>query len=227
MVDLVKCPLCAGSQLRSVKHRFRGGETFYLCGDCDLIFIDQQHRLSAKDEKARYQHHQNSLDDPDYLQFLSPAVEWIDKNFAASGRLIQGLDFGSGPTPVLAELLRQRKISMRIFDPYFASDLSVFEQEYDFVVSTEVFEHLYSPAVELPRLQKILRPGGVLVVMTRLHRGADSFLDWWYARDPTHVCFFSEKSFSWIAASGGFANVHVVSPSLVVLTKGLELAKTL
>jgi hypothetical protein len=34
------------------------------------------------------------------------------------------------------------------------------------------------------------------------------FNEWWYARDPTHVCFFSPETFRWIARWLGWRLVH-------------------
>jgi hypothetical protein len=48
----------------------------------------------------------------------------------------------------------------------------------------------------------MLKPKGVLGVVTR--RVPDDFEGWWYHRDPTHVVFYSERTFEWIAECLGF-----------------------
>jgi hypothetical protein len=44
----------------------------------------------------------------------------------------------------------------------------------------------------------MLKPRGLLAVNTQ--RVPDTFENWWYHRDPTHVVFYSLNTFLWIAA---------------------------
>jgi SAM-dependent methyltransferase len=64
----------------------------------------------------------------------------------------------------------------------------------------EVLEHLRAPAVELQQLWECLRPGGWLALMTRrLPADPAAFAAWHYRRDPTHIGFFADASFAWLA----------------------------
>jgi hypothetical protein len=40
--------------------------------------------------------------------------------------------------------------------------------------------------------------------MTLLHPGIERFDTWWYARDPTHLAFYSARTMDWIAQRWGF-----------------------
>ena len=59
--------------------------------------------LSAEDEKARYDLHQNSPNDNRYRQFLNRIFVPMQERIAPESC---GMDFGSGPGPTLS--IRQR-----------------------------------------------------------------------------------------------------------------------
>ena len=63
-----------------------------------------------------------------------------------------------------------------------------------------MLEHVHDPAQLLDRFVTLVRPGGVIGIMTGLIDDAGCpFEDWWYRRDPTHVCFYSRATMEWIA----------------------------
>jgi hypothetical protein len=41
--------------------------------------------------------------------------------------------------------------------------------------------------------------------MTEILLSESEFADWWYHRDPTHVCFYQRTTFEWIASWLGFS----------------------
>ena len=89
--------------------------------------------------------------------------------------------------------------SMRVYDHFYANDSSVFQQQYDFITATEVVEHLHHPDRELHRLWDHLKPGGHLGIMTKLAPTRDMFTVWHYKNDPTHICFYADATFRWLA----------------------------
>jgi hypothetical protein len=98
---------------------------------------------------------------------------------------------------------------MEIYDPFYADNESVFDQQYDFITATEVLEHLFHPGKELERLWECLNPGGYLGIMTKIAEDdPDFFADWHYRLDLTHVTFYTTDTFRWLAdkwnASVGF-----------------------
>jgi SAM-dependent methyltransferase len=98
---------------------------------------------------------------------------------------------------VLVNLLRRAGFQATGFDPFFApvADLS---ERFDAVTCTEVVEHFARPRTEFERLRSLLRPDGYLVIMTEFHPGPARLADWYYARDPTHVAFYSRETMSHI-----------------------------
>ncbi len=151
-------------------------------------------------EKAEYDRHENTPDDPGYRRFLSrlalPLLQCLPPQAS-------GLDFGCGPGPALAAMLEERGCRVALYDVFYRPDASALRGRYDFITATEVLEHLHRPGEELARLWRLLRPGGVLGVMTKRVIGQEAFLRWHYRNDPTHVAFFSEATFAWWAARYG------------------------
>src|SRR5690606_29278515 len=90
------------------------------------------------------------------------------------------------------------------YDPFFAPDDALLARTWDFVTCTETTEHFFEPAREFERLDALVRPGGWLGVMTTVRDNAHDFAQWWYVRDPTHVCFYSARTFEWIAGRFGW-----------------------
>ncbi len=189
------CPLCKATTVsKTYQDRWRD---YFRCGNCNLVFVPPVHFLSAKEEKARYDLHQNSPDDKDYRQFLSRLFIPIRERLVPGSH---GLDFGSGPGPTLSVMFEEVGYSMVIYDHFYATEPTLFEKQYDFITASEVVEHLHDPKKELDRLWGCLKPGGSLGVMTKLLSDSEAFAHWRYKDDPTHVCFFSRTTFEWLAA---------------------------
>lgn len=168
---------------------------FYLCNRCKLIFVPSDQRLSAEEELSRYEQHENDPDDPRYRNFLSRMFKPLVKKLPDNS---YGLDFGSGPGPTLHLMFEEAGHSMRIYDPFYADDPGVFEDQYDFITTTETAEHLYNPLMEFDRLWSCLKPEGFLGIMTRRWTDIESFKNWHYKKDDTHVIFFHENTFRWL-----------------------------
>jgi hypothetical protein len=83
--------------------------------------------------------------------------------------------------------------------PTPASDTLRHLTGYDFVTATEVVEHFCNTAEEMTQLWQCLKPGGWLGIMTKRVTAPSAFGQWHYIRDPTHVSFFSDTTFRWLA----------------------------
>ncbi len=89
--------------------------------------------------------------------------------------------------------------TVALYDYFYANDPFVLHHLYDFITATEVVEHLHNPAAILSQLWSLLKPSGHLGLMTKLIPEQESFANWHYKNDPTHVCFFSRNTFKWLA----------------------------
>jgi SAM-dependent methyltransferase len=169
---------------------------YYRCDTCSIVLLNPASFLPKDQELARYNLHQNSITDLGYRSFLNRIVAPLSAQLLPGAR---GLDFGCGPFPALAALLSERGFNVATYDPFFFPDRSYLEQQYDFVVSSEVFEHFHEPATEIEALVELVRPGGWLAIMTEVLRD-QLFEEWHYVRDPTHTAFYAPQTLEWIAA---------------------------
>lgn len=194
------CSLC-GSCETSLFHADKS-RPYFSCPVCKLVFVPEEYWLGPAEERAVYDLHQNDASQEGYRRFLSrllvPLVEKL-----GPGRF-QGLDFGCGPGPVLAEMLSEQGQDMKMYDPFYYPDCRVLSEEYDFICATEVVEHLRHPRREFDTLFISLKPGGWLGVMTKLVRSEAAFASWHYIRDPSHICFFSKAVFRYLAVKYNF-----------------------
>lgn len=188
------CPLCHLSASRPYCEDAR--RPYLQCGQCQLVFVSPDHYLDRAAERAEYDLHCNDPEDAGYRKFLSRLYLPLTARLAPGA---SGLDFGCGPGPALASMLRDAGYIVALYDSFYADDERVLKQVYDFICATEVVEHLHRPGEELDRLWSRLRPGGWLGIMTKLVRDRQAFGSWHYKNDPTHVCFFSRATWHWWA----------------------------
>ncbi|SHJ45339.1 Methyltransferase domain-containing protein [Malonomonas rubra DSM 5091] len=215
MAEHVACPLCFCTDTTPYfenKHR-----PYLLCSACRLVFVPPRFHLSSSAEKAEYDLHHNDPADSGYRKFLSRLTDPLQERIAAGS---SGLDFGCGPGPALAEMLTEAGHKVALYDPYYQPDTSVLEQDYDFICATEVVEHLRTPADEFRQLFSLLRPGGILAIMTKLVRNQQAFAGWHYIRDLTHICFYSRDSFRWLAQHYA-AEVEFIGADVILLRNPL------
>jgi hypothetical protein len=193
-IETMTCPLCWSDDARSY---FQDGRRDYFhCPVCSLVFVPPRQFLPADEEKKRYDLHQNSPEDQDYRRFLSRLFIPLQQLLAPGS---SGLDFGSGPAPTLSLMFEEAGHAMTIFDRFYEDVPAALERRYDFITATEVVEHLHHPKKELERLWACLNEGGWLGIMTSHAVPQEDFPLWHYKNDPTHVCFFSPRTFSRLA----------------------------
>lgn len=181
-------------------------EGFFECGVCEGILRDQNDYLSAEDEKARYQDHNNDVNDPGYQKFVSPITDAVLEAF---GQDAVGLDFGCGTGPVVSKVLNDKGYELVAYDPFFCNKPKTLERQYDYIVCCEVAEHFHDPHKEFELLRKLLKPGGKLYCMTHLYTKDIDFENWYYRNDPTHVFFYRAETFEWIKEHIGFSDFRV------------------
>lgn len=165
-------------------------------------------------EIERYKAHQNGPQDAGYVQFLNQAITPALPYLKISMR---GLDYGCGPVPTLSGLLKSHDLHCENYDPYFYPEFP--EGHFDFIFATEVVEHFFHPAQELQRISVLLKPGGILTIMTEPWVTLEGFSEWHYAKDMTHVCFYHAKTVAYICTRYGFEKLNHDSPRVSVLKK--------
>jgi ribosomal protein S27AE len=212
------CPLCHGGTIAAY-HTDRARD-YLQCGTCDLVFVPPSRHLPPAEEKAYYDLHDNQPDDPGYRRFLCRLFSPLNQRLAADAR---GLDFGCGPGPALSRMFVEAGYEMALYDPYYVPDRSVLAGPYDFITLSEVAEHLAEPGEELDHLWDSLTPGGWLGIMTKRVRDPEAFKTWHYITDPTHISYFSEATFHWLAAhwshKGQAATLTIAGNDVVLINK--------
>ena len=210
------CKIC-NSRVKQIEDK-KKSLYYYRCCFCGFISLNDSQRVDIKLEKQQYDQHNNSLENKGYVEMFE---EFIDLSIALYLENIQtALDFGSGPSPVFSELLKRRGLEVDIYDLFYAPKKVYEDKSYDLITSTEVFEHLCQPLETLELLTRHLNFNGYIVLMTKFPpKEDDLFLNWWYRRDPTHISFFTPKSFEIMAEKVELKLIKTINNNIVVFQK--------
>jgi SAM-dependent methyltransferase len=195
----MRCPVCETDNCHPLQTL--GERAYWRCPVCICTFLQPDQRPGPEAERAEYRLHQNDATQPGYRQFLQRLATPLLMRLNGPS---EGLDFGCGPGPVLAGLLREAGHRVALYDPLFQPDAAVLAKTYQFVTCTEVVEHFHQPAAEFRRLDTLLAPGGWLALMTGFQTDDALFAGWHYRRDPTHVVFYREATLRWLARHHGW-----------------------
>lgn len=209
----INCPLCLSS---NSANPLLGADdrVYYKCENCFLIFVEKQFLPAPEIELKRYNQHQNSIDDKQYVNFLNqaiqPALKYIQPNFI-------GLDYGCGKNAVLSQLLSKYGISCLNYDAYYFTEWP--ENSYDFIFCTETAEHFFYPEKEFIKMIAHLNKGGLLILMTELWTNVDDFKNWYYTRDFTHVCFYHQNTIHFLAQKFNLTILFNDAKRVVIFSK--------
>ncbi len=206
MTNEIKCKIC-GSKTRKFYDKQFDTDYFY-CLECEFIFRDRAKIVSAEREKQKYDEHNNSYENEGYVNMFRDFLDSAVVPFILKGR--DGLDFGSGPEPVLSQVLtREYNYNMKIYDLYYYKDDSYKNNKYDLLTCTEVVEHLKEPLEYFFHFKSLVKKGGIIGIMTLFHpKDDDKFCDWFYRRDVTHISFFTKKTMQKIADIVGLELIY-------------------
>jgi 2-polyprenyl-3-methyl-5-hydroxy-6-metoxy-1,4-benzoquinol methylase len=176
--------------------------------------MDAECLLDAADEESRYLSHNNDVTDKGYQQFVSPITSAVLKYHTPKQK---GLDFGAGTGPVIAKVLADNNFKLDLYDPFFHNDVTLLEQQYDYIVCCEVMEHFFQPDKEFALLKRLLKPNGRLYCMTDMYHEQIDFPNWYYQKDNTHVFFYHQSSLNYIKQQFGFSDL-AVDGRLIILS---------
>ena len=210
------CKIC-GHPAITYKHP-RFDMTFHECEHCEFIYKDDSHRLSYDEEFSAYNRHQNSEQNMGYVNFLTNFIDAAIMPYIQKGDV---LDFGSGPNPVLAKIMKEQYLfNVDIYDIFYAPKKIYENKTYDLITSTEVIEHLSQPVEVIKVMVDHLKPGGYLSMMTLFHpKDRKAFFEWFYIRDITHLCFYTPKTLEYIAKRLNVEVVYTNEYRYIVLKK--------
>ena len=201
------CPICQGSSLKPIDEH---EPVYWQCADCEYLFLEPSDRLQKASEKSRYEEHNNDLGDPKYLQYLEKTWQKISQDVPPGGLVV---DYGCGPTKGLEAVLKGQGFQVVSDDPFFyPTSVVILNHKVDAIYCSEAIEHMYNPIVEIECWLRLLKPGGMISLRTAFHSGENGFRSWWYKDDPTHIGFFNEQTFQWLANRYSLEVCHMHSP---------------
>ena len=166
-----------------------------------MIFVPEPFHISLEDEIDRYLEHENSLQNEGYVNMFKDKIN-IMRNVCP--KIYKVLDYGCGYEPVLKTLLSRESLQVDGYDPNFFKKGQT-RKDYDLVISTETFEHFREPRKEIERILELLTEFGYMAIMTRFYPSENNgpsyhrFEKWYFKRDPSHIAFFTDEAFAWIA----------------------------
>ncbi|MBN2038243.1 MAG: methyltransferase domain-containing protein [Chitinispirillaceae bacterium] len=208
----MKCRLCYAPACRLFISD--AGRDYYHCGRCDLIFVPESSHVSFDEERARYDLHDNKPDHEGYRTFLDTVADCLVRVCDPPGKV---LDFGSGPNAILTSLLRERGVDCTAYDPLYGIGKEALLGSYDTIALCEVIEHLRCLNSELGALRHLLRPGGRMLIRTKIHPGPDAFASWWYRSDITHINFLGPATPRHIGTLFGFRSIDSGENDMIVM----------
>ncbi len=185
----MNCPLCSSPRCDRVDDD--GLRVFVKCAACSLVFVPEEYHVSGDAERARYALHDNTETNAGYVRFLSEVADVAGKAVPDGVRF---LDYGCGPNAVLAGILRGRGWVCDTFDPLYGYPGEDLAPGYGMIILCEVIEHLRDLRASLEDVARLLDAAGAVAVRTRCYPGTGRFSAWWYARDSTHINFFSPEA---------------------------------
>ncbi len=189
----------------------------FMCSECGLVFKNPKTFNSTEKDIARYSTHNNNHNDQGYLEFLgkfvTPLKKYVSPKFKA-------LDFGCGPGPTLSLLLEEIGGLATNYDPLFFPDtLLLIPNFYDVVTSTEVVEHFKTPRKDWQTLISLVKDNGVIAIMTLFYSSEIDYEKWWYKNDHTHIVFYQQKTFEYIAREFNLEILYNDKKSIIIFKK--------
>jgi len=211
-----KCVICGNYTNRISDPQI--SVTYQHCEQCGFIYKEKKYHLDKAQEIEQYQRHNNSFESKGYVEMFERFINHHIKPLGIKGK---ALEFGSGPGPVLKEMLIQETdLEVFDFDPFFNCNIEYRNHKFNLITSTEVVEHFYDPMKEFKHLADLLAPGGNLVIMTKFRNMSQKeFLNWWYRIDFTHVSFYHKRTFEYIAKELGLNIVFNNMENIIIFEK--------
>ena len=193
--------------------------TYYHCKECEYIFKSSECHQDFTAQKERYNLHENEEEDAGYKAYFQ---RFLDFTLPLVGIPKTALDFGCGASSLLANMLEEKGIKCDYYDPIYHPDTLSDSKKYEFIVSTEVFEHLHQPKEVFESLLERLEEGGYLALQTQFHpNDIEAFKKWYYHQDPTHIVFFTAHTFRVLCKMYDCEFVGDNGKNMVVIKKSL------
>ncbi len=228
------CRLCGGIQLETVRNKLRHGvrRKVLKCRNCGLVFLEPKNNFSVFYKKDYRRQHSpiigRAMSSHELFDFSLP----LQKERVATLKHIlkpnfKVLDIGSSAGHFLYALKNRVKEVMGIElnqdnvaftskelglkvcrQPIEKSNLP--KEYFDLVTAWQTFEHVEEPLVFLRAVNRVLKPGGFLLIevpnaddaLLSVY-GLKSFADFWYT-EP-HSFYYTASTLKKMLSKGGFS----------------------
>lgn len=188
------------------------------CTLCNGLVRSPDVWLSPHAESERYKLHQNSELNAGYRRFLRVLLD-AAKPFVVQipQEPLRALDFGCGPTPLIHQDFEQAR--WEAYDPLFFPVSP--KGTYGLIYASECLEHFRFPYQEFQYLNSLLCKGGLFAVSTEQPPTLDPELlkKWHYLSDPTHIFFYTSKTWEWIAHHWNWTLLYTDHKRIWILKK--------
>lgn len=176
-----------------------------------LLFADANSHLPPNAELKKYQSANNKHKPMQQLILsLVTQLEQLNKQH------LVGLNFGRVVAESVVNELTDKGHQLHQYDPFFAPDHQLLKQQYDFICCYKVFEHFRAPSREWHLLCSILKPGGWIAINTQLITELNGFAKWHHKNNLTHVSFYQQATFQFLAKKADFALLFASNDLILV-----------
>lgn len=229
----VQCPICDGAQLEALGIIY--GYPLYHCKECDAGFVWPQPIDELLKQYYGPGYWSTYMNDTRTLYERQPVCDQIFRRQAQCfDRLMSYrydariLDVGAGDGTMIKLLQEQGYHDVRGIDldatncqraherlqvdVQQADFLNYQESGWDAITMWAVIEHLKSPRLYVEQAFRLLKPGGMLIMMTGDNASASAWVQrcfdmWLYP--PEHLFFFGKLSLWQLLKGAGFSHVFV------------------
>lgn len=236
MLENVSCALCGSQTTQTIYKKF--DLSIGRCGQCGLIYANP--RLPKAEVWLRYN---PDYFWQEYLPSLGVRerkynLEFFDARHAAMLNLIASyiqppgrlLEVGAGAGFFMKAAERvgwdvagievseagvqfaQNELGLNVKQE--ASENITFEKDsFDVVVMFDVIEHLFAPNLALNSIHRVLRSGGILVIITPNYNSISRLaigIDWAVLSPAEHLYYFSETTLKKLLKQNKFKNAEFI-----------------
>ncbi len=184
---------------------------YYRCKNCAFIFTPFFDAFTPEDFSKYIYNDQYILVDPDYKELRPRGNAQFIHDLFGDFKNISVLDYGGG-NGTLEKLLKQNGFTdVTTYDPFSADYTTKPQQQFDLIVSFEVFEHTTKPKNTLTEVIGLLKPNGLLMFSTLIQPADinEQKTNWWYIGPRNgHVSIYSEQSLQLLAEKAGYQFGH-------------------